>query len=206
MLLDSDGAVALTFGRNSISDQDISLVRKLFEGVCDRSHLATIKRLSDQGFDPGTPNHQIAEMIEAYLSMYRIVDAPVFAQWELCVALFQMYGEQWITRTFSEQRLFCLWPRPGMDNYHSLHVLDDAYEADQKRQRPMNHPLLLAHDLHMPRVYMLARKRWDTPIVGCKTITRTFDPKSVQKITTNPMQWYWYEARARVHHKLHGLV
>ena len=205
MLLDSDGAVALAFGRNSIPDCDLSSVRSL-DQVRGESYLATIKRLSDQGFDPGTPNQKIAETIKGYLSMYRIVNASVFAQWELCVALFQMYGEQWITRTFSEQRLSCLWPRPNMENYRSLHVLDDAYKADRKRQRPMNYPLLLAHDFHMPRVYMLARKIWDCPIVVRKTITQSFDPKSVQKMTTTPLQWYSYEAHARVHHLLHHWV
>ena len=196
---DSDWAVALAFGRNSILDRSLDqMVCKKVYHRYQKADLAAMARLDHEGFDPGDPNCHIANFIEHYIENYR---RPVAAQWELVVALYQIYGEQWVTSAIKESLLFCLWPHPGMKAYRSLDVLADAH-----RVWPLHRPLLIAHDLHMPRVYMLARKMWDNPIVGCKTITRAFDQKSVQRQTTTPAQWYWYECCARLHHKVYGLV
>lgn len=200
---DSDSGIALAFGRNSISDSDLPSIRELFDLVYDRSDIATIKHLDAQKFDPGKPNEYIARKV---LHCIQTWHKPVAAQWELCVAIFQMYGEQSLVSAINDGNLICLWPRPYMDRYSSLDVLNDAHAVFSKPSRQYTYPLLLAHDLHMPRVYMLAEKKWINPIVVYDSITRSFDPKSVQKMTTNPARWYSYEFRARVHHLIHGLV
>ena len=200
---ESGYAVALAFGRNSIPDQNLqSMVCKKVYRPHVTAHLATIAYLNHEGFDPGKPNRHIANCIKNYVEDYR---RPVAAQWELCIALFQIYGEQWVRSAINNSRLFCLWPRPNMNAYRSLHVLEDAYNVLSTVQ-PQRRPLLIAHDLHMPRVYMLARKLWTNPIIGFKTITRSFDAQSVQKQITSPLCWYGYEFRARAHHLLHHWV
>jgi len=201
--LDSDSAIALAFGRNSIPDHDLPSVKKILDRQFPKSHLEMIKYLDAQGFDPGEPNYHIAQTILFYIETGH---KPVAAQWELCIALFQMYGNHRLASVMNENRLVCLWPRTGMDRHSSLDVLNDAHAIFSKPSRQCSHPLLIAHDLHMPRVYMLAKRKWINPIVGFKNITRSFDPKSVQKMTTSPARWYWYEFRARAHHLIHGLV
>ena len=198
--IDSDGAVALAFGRNVIPDNQLHRVREILDKSCSGSHLAMLQYLANnQKFDHGRPNRQIASVVRDYIL---IRCQPVAVQWELAVTLLQSFGERWISNLLGEKKLFCLWPKSGQNSYCPKEVLEDARSVLPKMQQPT----LLAHDLHLPRVYMLARKIWDRPIVGYKTITRSFDFQSVQKMTTTPTQWYWYESRARVHHLLHHWV
>ena len=199
---DSDGAVALTFGRNDIPDNQLHRVREILDKNYSGSHLAMLQYLAnnnDQVFNPGQPNREIADVIDLYILAYR---RPVAAQWELAVALVQIYGERWVANILGEQKLFCLWPRPGQKSYRSKEVLEDARNILPK----MKYPILFAHDLHLPRVYMLARKIWDRPIVGFPAITRRFDRKSVQLGTTAALPWYCREALGRAHHILNGWV
>ncbi|MEK7082762.1 MAG: hypothetical protein AAB972_01205, partial [Patescibacteria group bacterium] len=183
-IFDSDHAIALAFGRNSIPDYNLPSICRTFHDTYHASDLPMIQHLNDQEFDPGKPNRHIAQFIGYYIEKCH---KPVFAQWELAVALSQMCKKEWVASAIEEKKLVCLWPHADIKGYNSFHVLNDA-DAYQyhEGQKQYNRPLLLAHDLHMPRVYMLARHIWTNPIVGFESITRSFDPKSVQKMTTSP--------------------
>lgn len=208
---DSDAAVALAFGRNSVPDSELSNIEIFFKETClcresiQEAHLDVIMYLDDLGFDSGEPNYEIAHYIESYIEIYR---KPVVAQWELAIALFQIYGKERVKSMIDQFRLIPLWPDLSQNKYGSVHVLRNAYKVFRTLtlSKPYVKPLLIAHDLHMCRVYMLARNIWACPIVAFKHITRVFDFKSVQKQTQDPLRWYAYEFCVRAHHLIHDLV
>jgi len=197
---DADCAIALSFARNSIPDNRLSHTRSLsdcFKG----DNLGTIKHINNaysEEFDPGQPNNDIALKSMFCVDKY---GTPLLAQWEICMARYQQSGAQWMTDALANQKLFCLWP-PNRPAYRSIEVLEDAYRITQ--EKGWKRPLLLAHDYHMPRVAMLAQHFWPEFIIGFPTITRTFDPKAVQMMTTSARRWYEYEIKSRGHHLLYG--
>lgn len=202
---DADCAIALSFGRNSVPDYSLSDIRNSFAMLKEDS-VATIDHINRSGFNPGLPNIEIARK-----GLWDIVDKgiPLLAQWELCVSIYQQrihfYGKQAIDswmRHVALQKFFCLWPWPNRLAYRTIEVLEDAFKITQKKG--WKRPILLAHDYHLPHVAMLARHFWPEFIIGFPTITRAFDKKSVQPMTTCSRRWYEYEFKARAHHFLYG--
>lgn len=197
---DADCAIALSFGRNNVPDNRLPDVRDLFDDL-QGNNLETIERIGHAyfgDFDPGLPNVHIAQHSALCMIKFNI---PLLAQWEIPMAMYQRSGIQWMTNALANQKLFCLWP-PNRPAYRSIEVLEDAYRITQ--EKGWKRPILLAHDYHMPRVAMLARHFWPEFIIGFPTITRTFDPKAIQLMTTSPRRWYEYEIKSRSYHFLYG--
>lgn len=202
---DADCAIVLSMGRNSVPDYRLSDIRNSFDTL-KGDNVATIDHINRSGFNPGLPNIEIARK-----GLWDIVEQgiPLLAQWEICVSIYQQrihfYGQQatasWMHH-FSSERLFCLWPPPNRLAYRTIEVLEDAFKITQ--EKGWKRPVLLAHDYHLPRVAMLAQHFWPEFIIGFPTITRGFDKKSVQPMTTCCRQWYGYEFKGRTHHLLYG--
>lgn len=198
--LDGDCAIALAFARNSIPDNRLPDVRNFYDVF--KQNIETMDHISHpyfSGFDPGEPNNDIAKRAYACIMTYGI---PTIMQWEISMSLYQQQGEAWVKNRFAHQELFCLWPPVNRPAYRTIEVLEDAFEITQKKG--WKRPLLLAHDCHMPHVAMLAQYFWPEFIIGFPTITRTFDPKAIQPMTTSPRRWYEYELKARCHHLVYG--
>ncbi|MDZ4299586.1 MAG: hypothetical protein U1A26_01585 [Candidatus Sungbacteria bacterium] len=196
---DTHCGIGLAFGRNSIPDKDIALVRRMREK--EGSDFSAIKKLAACGFKGGVPNNEIGGVVTLFILGFNL---PMIVQWEIGVVLFQKYRGA-TEHLIASKKLFILWPRPGQASYRTREVLQDAMAI--MRENGWNSPLLVAHDLHMPRVFMLARKLGVQPIVGFKSITRDFDPKSVQPPTSSLWRWLLtYEPWGRIHHLLHGWV
>ena len=196
---DADCGIALAFGRNSIPDKNLALVRDIREN--ERSDFATIKKLATGTFKAGAPNKAIGDKARLCILLH---DLPMIVQWEVAVVLFQKYPD-WVEHWIVTKKLFCLWPQPEQNSYRAHEVLEDALRIII--QHRWHSSLLLAHDLHMPRVYMLARKFGLNPIVGFTRITDSFDPNSVKPMTSHDWRWILtYEPWVRIHHLLHGWV
>lgn len=194
----------MAFGRNSIPDKDLASVRRMREK--EGSDFAAIKKLAACGFKGGTPNEKLAQTVLHCIAMNNL---PAIVQWEIAVVLLQThlqkYGEQWLEQAMTVKKFFILWPRPEQTSYRTREVLDDALTV--MRHNGWQIPLLLGHDLHLPRIYMLARKMGLQPIVAFDSIIRSFDSGSVQPPTSSLWRWLMtYEPWARMHHLLHGWV
>lgn len=200
---DADCAIALAFGRNTLSDRELPIVRRDHDNILDKAHADDIhiRQLDHKGFNPGSPNGHIAEAVYMSIHEYNLA---VAAQWEVVVAVFLECGPSWVAWALDTQKLICLWPHPEQTTYPSHEVLDDA--LSYLPSQSFIHPLLIAHDLHMPRVYMLAAKRWQCPVVGYQTITRAFDQGAVQAQASKSSRRYRYEALCRIHHFYHRWV
>lgn len=201
---DADCAIALAFCRNSVPDRKLPLIRNVLHNdeasETDRD-IKTMQSLSDMRFAPGIPNYDIAKVVYSCIQEHCLIMA---AQWEIVYALFKLFGSSWTNQTLISHRLFCLWPHSGNTHYRTYEVLDHSLHFLPPNN--FTHPLLVAHDLHLPRVYMLAAKRWQSPVVGFQTITRAFDKKSVHKQGTSYSTWCLYEALCRIHHFFHRWV
>lgn len=201
---DADCAIALSFWRNSIPNHRLADVRNFYEAFKhnDEETMDHISHPYFSGFDPGEPNYEIAIKCRQIVEWYYGSCIPLIVQWEIAMSLCQQQGEAWVKNRYAHRELFCLWPPVGRSAYRTIDVLEDVFTITQ--EYGWKRPLLLAHDYHMPRVAMLARHFWPEFIIGFSTITRKFDPKSVQPSCASARQWYRYEAKARVHHLLHG--
>lgn len=198
---DADCAIVLSFGRNSIPDDRLLNVRNFYDAFKqdDAETMDHIDHPYFSGFDPGWPNHEIAQRAEVCIVAYGI---PLIAQWEISMSLYKENGAAWVKNRYAHQELFCLWPPVGRSAYRTIEVLEDAFKITQ--QKGWKRPLLLAHDYHMPRVAMLAQHFWPEFIIGFPAITRAFDPKSVQPMTTSAFKFSIYELKARAHHFVNG--
>lgn len=198
---DADCAIALSFGRNSVPDNHLADVRNFYDAFKqnDAETMDHIDHPYFSGFDPGQPNHEIAQRAEVCMVAY---DIPLITQWEISMSLYKQLGVAWVKNRYAHQELFCLWPPAGRSAYRTIEVLEDAFKITQ--QQGWKRPVLLAHDYHMPRVAMLARRFWPEFIIGFPVITHTFDRKSIQPMTASLSAWYKYELKGRVHHLFFG--
>lgn len=196
---DAQCGIALAFGRNSVPDKDLASVRAMREK--EGSDFAAIKKLAACGFDAGTPNKEIGHAVRMSIL---VQDLPMIVPWEIGVVLFKRYGD-WVEHWIASKKLFILWPQPSQKSCPTKEVLEEAISI--MRENGWHDPLLIGHDLHVPHVYMLARKLGLDPIVGFKSVTQAFDPNSVQPATSSRWRWLLtYEPWVRVHHTLHAWV
>ncbi len=196
---DADCAIALSFGRNSITDYRLPDVRNFYDVF--KQDIETMDHISHpyfSGFDPGQANYDIARRTHACVMTYQL---PVIIQWEIAMSLYQQSDEAWVKNRYAHQELFYLWP-PARPGYRTIEVLEDAFKITQ--EKGWKRPLLLAHDYHLPRVAMLARHFWPEFIIGFPSITCVFDLASVKPMTASPAAWHIYELKARIHHFMYG--
>lgn len=184
-LFEADVIVAAAFGRNTIPDKSLAAVNFIRKNHDSDFH--AIKRLATDGFDPGKSNVDIADIC-FYLS--EKLKLPVIVQWEIAAA----FDLKWFE--LNQDNIHCVWPYPK--TYFS--TVDFVKEALlTMKEFSWRNPILIAHDYHISRVFMLFRKQQVSPIVTTFRIN-SFDKYSVQLWTRNFFLWQLREIIVRIHH------
>ena len=192
----ADVIIIQAFGRNSIPDSELYLVRQLRE-LCDNDWL-TIKKLQQSPifFDPGKPNFSLALECQNLVDQYHL---PIITQWEVAAA----FGPYWHEK--HKENIFCVWPPTEPQKRFSTREVKMATKkimADHGWTKPIE----LAHKRQIIRSFLIVRKLIDTPIIT-KQRTDVFDPNSVQSWTRDGRSWLLkYEPYVRAHHILNRWV
>lgn len=199
MTVDCDFILVEGFGRNVYTNKELTtLIRPQRNRLGDDS--AMFKWLSENAFDPGTPNRILAE---ACVRQMRFYGFPAIVQWEVAYAVWNEYPA-----FFEKYRgsFFVVWPWPkGYQGSHGLHR-DAKRICGQITGKNMVVPLLIAHPEHVQRCYFVAKKRFGgAGIFQLIRSKRWFDRKSKQWQTKGNRLWLFYEiCLARPYGRLSG--
>ena len=172
-------------------------VRKIRD-ECE-SDIEAFCRLEELGFDPGTPNRNLATCyLRNFLDGSQGV--PFIGQWEVGFALWEQLP-CWYALHPSEVVL--IWP-PRNGYLSTWGMLFEVREIAEKRS--LSKPCILAHPGHTPRAYFLARKIFGLSAVSFvpESDNWYYDKQSVQWWTRGEWPWIGYELLARLHHRWNG--
>src|SRR5688572_5920443 len=180
-----DVLIALAFGRNSWSDEEVQL-------TCDYRDTypsdSPLERIRVRGFSPGQPNRELAQAAQQVVDRYEI---PALVQWEIGAAL----DPSWLASP--RRHIACLWPDKVKSYFSTEDVLSQAYQLCQ--QHGLRRPIILAHQRQVVRVALMTRTIFGrTPLV-VSTAVSSFDHNSTQLWTTAPIVWRRRELVARAY-------
>lgn len=188
----ADVILGLAFGRNTIPDSEQHEIIKLHEQSNGFDYL-TIAKLKENNFDPGLPNLELATICQKLSDQFNL---PLVIQWELATAL----DDSWLQKNM--EKVICIWP-PSPKYFGTPDVLRSMLTTLMKKY--WFHPLLVAHEHHLPRAYLTLANFNLQPIVVSPHAS-SFDPLSVQPWTRNKTKWKTRELRVRMHHLVLNLV
>ena len=190
--------LAQSCGRNSYADAELYRVGRLVERAA--RDLDVFEHLADQNFWPGLPNVYMAKQC---LTLIRRLNIPAIVQWEIGYSIYRQ-DEVWFKSNPGKVR--CVWPstKPGV--YMSTRdVLEMS--AELMRQQEISGPIaVVAHDYHVVRVLLMARKLWGDSVMAVGDSCRFFDRESVQPWTRSFARFIPREVMVRFHHLFKGWV
>src|SRR4030043_583677 len=180
---EADVIIVQAFGRNSIIDDRLFEVRRIFDEA--GSDLAAIKKLQEMKFadkknffDPGIPNRILAKQCSELVERNNI---PAIVQWEIAAA----FTPHWYWE--HKKSFFCIWPSKKPGKYFSTYDLN-VKAIEIMKEKGFRRPIVLAHKMQMARAFLIAKKLLKENFDGSSAIVvykgpDFFDPDSVQWFT-----------------------
>jgi hypothetical protein len=192
---DASVIYAQAFGRNQYRDDEgLWAVRQLFEDS-NFDDSETIRKLHQQGFDPGLVNFGLAKTVQRLAVAHSL---PIVAQWEVITAL--DYDQYLLLK----KRIRCVWP-PKSGYFSGFHVQMESQKIAKEMGWNTGRPINVSHEGQMVRLCLTLIKLKEHPVV-VPTDVWNFDSNSVQDWTTCEKKWWQREWKVRFHHILHGYV
>lgn len=189
----NDTVLVQAFGRDSITDEELPLVRD--ERLKLSSDDEMMRHLEITHFNPGPSNESLADEVDRQLQSNNPTEQII--QWEVAYALYanhpSVYGRY-------RQYLHILWPR--RDFYPTYEVT--AHSIDVMDEYGLYNPKELAHGDMMVRAIGIINKLGS--IADPVDVEVPFDPESTQPHVRNKWPWAVREVLARSEHVLKNRI
>jgi hypothetical protein len=165
---EADVLIIQAFGRNTYGDEELDIVRTIYERSGGNDATA-IEKLREVSFNPGIPNYDLAQEAQEIADRY---DLPIITQWEVAVA----FNPEWYA--VHKERIICIWPPGGTEYFTTWHVKTATWKI--MKEKGWKTPVELAHKSQIARSFLVVKKVMHITPVVLPQRTKSFDPNSVQ--------------------------
>ncbi len=178
--------LVFAWGRETICDDELPQVSLRRSPRYDDAN--TIRVLREDGFDPGDPNRQLADVLSWALE--HNTELLAYVQWEVAVAMENQKYRQYANR------IRIIWPFVGWDEFNTLHVIDGAMQLGFMSKRCP--PAILAHQFMVVRAALMLRKYLGgMHVIVFPSRVTMCSKTSVHYQTRNQALWYARELPGR---------